>query len=142
MTKENIQIWCDQNNYALIEKRTEPIEFEEVARIAEQAVNAESGTISDKRRNEELTFARYMVATYLYDHMPAKIISRKLNFDHTLVSYAVNQRLFDEAEIKFMKPWQRSAVRQFMYQIQIAGDDTKQPELRIRGNTGGKFNGN
>lgn len=133
MNKEEIQRWCDENNYALVEKRKNPLTFEEVAEVAEKVIGIDDGTITEKHRKSELSFSRFLAVTYLYNYYAPRLISKAFNFHHSIVSYAINQRLFDESGFKFLKPWQQEATKEFIYQIRLAGGEVSQPEIRTQG---------
>lgn len=129
MKLEQIKTWCEENNYALVKKRNSHLGFDEVTEIAERVVGISKGQINNVLRNGELAFARFLATTYLYDYYAPKIISTRLNFNHTVVSYAINLRLFHEKEYKYLKPWQQEAVSEFINQIQLLGFEVKEVEI-------------
>lgn len=113
--------WCKENNYVLVRKRKKQLDFKTVIEIAENACSIEKGGSTSGRRFGQLPFSRYLAATYLYNYVPPLIISSKLNIHRCTISYAMKQKLFHKSELKYLKEWQREAVKQFINGIELAG---------------------
>jgi len=122
--------WCKENDYVLVKKIKKPLDFDTVIEIAERACSMEKGESKSGRRFGQLPFTKYLVATYFYNYIPPLIIADRLRLHHTMISYAINQKLFHKSEFKYLKAWQQEAVRQFVNEIELAGGTIIETELK------------
>lgn len=130
MELEQIKIWCEENNYALVQKRKKHLEINEVIAISENVVGLCVAESMLKLQQQDISFSRYLAITYLYDFYAPAILARRFNVNHTIISYAIKRNLFDENEITYLKRWQQEAVKEFINQIRLQGGDVRQPKLR------------
>jgi len=122
--------WCKENDYVLVKKRKNTLKIETVIEIAENACLLEKGDSTSGRRFGQLSFSKYLAATYLYNYVAPLIIADKLKLHHTMISYAIRQKLFHKSEFKYLKAWQKEAVLQFINEVKLAGGTINETELK------------
>ena len=114
MKKEDVLMWCEQNNYLLISNKSNRVDFETVCKIAQEATGTKEDLKSESRK-PELAFARHLAAAYLEKDYPVGVVAEKLGISHSMVSYARN--LFNDYSFRHFKEWEKSAINHFENKI-------------------------
>ncbi len=122
--------WCEENSYVLVKKRKPPLQLETVIEIAEKACYLHKDESKDKTRTGSNPFAKYLATTYLYNYMPPNKIAKSLKIHHTMIPYAINQKLFHKSEFKYLKPWQQNALKHFINEVQILGGVIQETNIK------------
>jgi len=114
MNKEDIEKWCRENNYLLVDLKKKQVSPEIVIRISEEATNIED--IGVKTRKGQYSFARNIAVNYLYKKLPNGVLAKRLNVGHDMVNYYMNHDVL-ETDPKYLKEWQREAVSFFREKV-------------------------
>lgn len=115
--KKEVENWCKENGYALVDVNRYDLEPSVVFDIAERATYVKK--IGERVRKEEVAFARFLACAYLHEKMPQEEIVRSLGVSRYIVTYAHNMNLF-ETEPKYFKPWQANSIKYFKETIKKA----------------------
>lgn len=107
MTKEEVEKWCEENNYIVVDLNKKEIPVEIVVKIAEKAVGVED--LRKKTHGHKYTFGRYLAIDYLFNKMPTELIAISIGLERTMVYHAKKQKLMT-TELKYFKGWQRQAI--------------------------------
>ena len=114
MNKEEIEKWCEENNYLLVDLTKKTVPAEIVIKIAESSTYIDD--IKKKNNGEEYTFARYMASAYLIDYIPRKKIAEKVGINISTIYSAEHSDILSE-NYQYLKKWQKFAVDNFKSKI-------------------------
>ena len=122
MKKEQIQQWCKENGYALVDINRYDLEPEYVMDVAMKATFIYK--IDEHIRDQEVAFARFLAASYLDDKMATGVLSKRLGVSHGIISHARKMNLLTE-DPRYLKPWQQNSLAYFKDKIKLAESKIK-----------------
>jgi len=115
MSKEEVEKWCEESNYLLVDLSKKKIPVEIVLRIAQEAVEVKN--IREKTHGHKHSFGRYLAMDYLFDKMNNNEVAPSVGLERSMVYHAKKQQLLN-TDLKFFKGWQRNAIVFFKDKIQ------------------------
>jgi len=115
MSKEEVEKWCEESNYLLVDLSKKKIPVEIVLRIAQEAVEVKN--IQEKTHGHKHSFGRYLTMEYLFNKMNTASIAPLVGLERSMVYHAKKQQLLN-TDLKFFKGWQRNAIVFFKDKIQ------------------------
>ena len=114
MKKEDVENWCKENKYVLIDLNIQTIPASVVIEIAESSTGIDD--IRLKTQRPQYSFARQLVASYLDDHLANNKIAELINVKYDVTCYIRNLNILT-TDLKYFKPWQRDAIIYFKDKI-------------------------
>lgn len=116
ITKEDVENWCEENNYILIDSSVERIPIETIIKVAKSVTGVDDITL--KNRREDYVAARFMIIEYLKNYFPNKVIAEATGLSACMISDHIgNKSQILEEDEKYLRAWERFMVNSFKAKV-------------------------
>lgn len=109
MIQKEVENWCEDNGFVLINIKRDDIPPEVVLAVAKQSCFL-SDSIFKRTQKQEYVFARFMTIYYYEGKIPPVALSKIFSKNHSTIWYACNVMKDD---FRFFKSWQKEAIKHF-----------------------------